>query len=176
MEVLKNIWNYVLPVGGGLTVGGILIAIGVLVVKLIIKKVDKKLDIDGALKRQEENADNLANKTVDRIKEVTFTHSIEPLVKSEMQRVYESANENVKQGLAEVHKENAAILAVIEAQAAYFDDSIVSEEKKATLHAAIENAKKIMETPVAEAVVDVAETAVESVKAKKSARKAEVIR
>lgn len=176
MEVLKNIWNWVLPIGGGATVGAILLAIFIPLIKAGVAKMFEKINIDGAIKKQSDAIDGAVNKAVERVQGVSFTHSIQPLVESELMKVGEAANEQIKTQISEMHKENAALLAVLKAQAAYFDDSIVSDEKKAALHNAIDTAEKIFVTPLAESTAEIAEVETEEVKAKKTHKKAEVIR
>lgn len=160
MEALHNIWNWALPVGG-ITLGAlILIALGLFAkgaIKGAVAKVFSKVNVDAAIARQTEAIDSAVNKAVDRVKEVTFLHSIQPLVESELAKVGEAANEQLEKRIEEMRRENASLLAVIESVACYFDDSIVSEEKKEACRAAIASAKSIFADKSVQGEVTVAD-------------------
>lgn len=51
-EVLNQIWGYVLPIGGGVTLGALIIAILVPTIKGVINKAVSKVDIAKSNKRQ----------------------------------------------------------------------------------------------------------------------------
>lgn len=135
MEVLNSIWNYVLPIGGGVTIGAVLIAIGSIVIKSVTEKVLKKVDI-------EKIETKAVEKGVEKVKAYTFKHNIQPLVNSELEKVVEVVDRKVDAKLDKVDKRYGDLILCIEKLANYFDNSIgVSEEKKAELKKAIENAK-----------------------------------
>lgn len=142
METLQQIWTYALPIGGGLTVGAIVIAIATFLFKNVLggqlTKQLNKIDIQA-----------IENKAVDgglkRIKEISFTQSIEPLVKAELVKISENANKDMKATIDELKAQNVQLLAVLKAFAAYFDNSIgVSDEAKLTLKDTIEGAEAVI--------------------------------
>ena len=65
MEVLDKIWAYVLPVGGGITLGAVIIAILVPVIKGVITRAVAKIDVEAVEKKA-------VDKGLDRIKTVSF--------------------------------------------------------------------------------------------------------
>lgn len=135
MEFLNQFWTTVLPaimsfLGG--TIGGAIIA-GL--VKGGVSKLVGSINV-------QKIADNATNKGLDKIKKVSFEHSIQPVVESELKKVNEASTELVKQELAEVKAGYANVIDILEKFATYFDGSIaVTDEKKAQLHKAIEEAK-----------------------------------
>lgn len=116
------------------------------------------------------------NAGIDRIKNVTFNHDIQPLVKSELEKVNEYATSFVKEELDCVKLQYTKFVNIIEALAKYFDNSIgVSEEAKEALKQAINDAKQFAEIsiPVESSVTienPVQTTEVESIKPKTSIR------
>ena len=135
MEFLNEFWVTILPaimsfLGG--TIGGAIIS-GF--VKGGVSKLVGSINV-------QKIADNATNKGLDKIKKVSFEHSIQPVVESELKKVNEASTELVKQELIEVKEGYANVIVILEKFAAYFDGSIaVTDEKKAELHKAIKDAK-----------------------------------
>ena len=157
MEKLRAFWEIIAPYISGGLMGGIVTMIILPFIRGKITKGFAKLNFDGFFKEMRAILIEEFNKVVERLKGTVLTHSIEPLVMSEMQKVHESANERIQATCDKIHAENAALLNVFAAQAAYFDDSTVGSEKKAALHAAITDAQALFAPVTVESVVEVAE-------------------
>ena len=163
MEWINQIWVWILGAVGGLTVGGIITAICVAFIKGKIAKMIAKVNFE----KIEEKA---VNKGLEKIKGVTFKHEIQPLVQSEMVKVNENAVKGLKNELKEIKAQYTHLVLINEKLAAYFDNSIVSEAKKAELHEAIEDAK---ETPLYVESVVLEEKLKEEYKPQQKAKKTE---
>ena len=148
METLKHIWEIIAPYFSGGVAGAIIGVIIIPFLKGTITKTTAKLNIDALLEKQDEAIENGVNKAVDRVKDITFKQSIQPLVESELKKVGEAANAQVADSVKSIRESNAAVLAAMKALGAYFDDSTVSEEKKAAFHEIIESAEKACMTEV----------------------------
>lgn len=142
MEILEKIWNYALPIGGGITVGAIVIVVLTFLFKNVLGgQLTKKLnEIDVAAIEKK-----AVDTGVSRLKEMSFTQSIEPLVKSELIKYTEIANGYLKEDIAVMQAQIGQLLSVLKALAAYFDNSIgVSDEAKAALKETIEGAEAVI--------------------------------
>lgn len=134
-EIFEKIMSYVLPIGGGVTVGAFLILIAKAVVKKYVGKLFDKLNVE----QIEEKA---VDKGVERVKAVVMQHDIAPLVTSELQKYTEEANKYTENQIADMRQDIKNLLAVLESGFAYFDNSIgVSESQKELLKEAIDKAK-----------------------------------
>ena len=107
MEFLNQFWTNILPaimsfLGG--TIGGAIIA------GLVKGGVSKLI---GSINVQK-IADNATNKGLDKIKKVSFEHSIQPVVESELKKVNEASTELVKQELIEVKAGYANVIEILE--------------------------------------------------------------
>lgn len=135
MEVLDKIWAYVLPVGGGITLGALIIAILVPVIKGVITRAVAKIDIDAVEKKA-------VNKGIDKIKTVSFKQSIQPVVESELKKVTEEANRYLEKQIDDLNSNYFKIIIILEKFAAYFDNSIaVSDATKDELRKALTDAQ-----------------------------------
>ena len=136
MDVLNTIWSYILPIGGGITVGAVIVAIATVLLRAMTTRALSKLDVD----KIEEKA---VNRGVERVKAISFKQSIQPLVESELKKVTETANDHTDKKLREVEKRLDTVINILSGLAAYFDNSIgVPEDAKEKLHNTILAAKK----------------------------------
>ena len=136
MEILNTIWQYVLPIGGGVTLGALIIGILVPVVKGTVSKLIDRINVE----KIEEKA---VNAGVEKIKTVSFKQSIAPLVKSELVKVVEVVDDKIDEKLDDVDKRYAQIVNILAKLSAYFDNSIaVSEDAKQELRDALADAAK----------------------------------
>lgn len=134
MEFLNQIWVWIVGAIGGLSITGIITAIIYGVLKGGFSKAIAKIDVDGI-------ADKATDKGVERIKNISFTQSIQPLVESELKKVTEQANEYIENALKQTQENYIKLLKVLEKLSAYFETSVyVSEETKNELKQAIEDA------------------------------------
>ena len=77
------------------------------------------------------------------VKSMSFKHDIQPIVESELKKVYEYSVAVCEKEIDVVKGQYARILGVLEALSKYFDNSIgVSEEAKEELKSAIAEAKE----------------------------------
>lgn len=135
MEWLNQIWVWVLGGFAGITVGGIVTAICAGFIKGSVSKAVSKIDV----KKTQERA---VEEGLKKIKGVTFKHSIQPIVESEMTKINEKAIDTIKERLDEIKAEYTMIICIFKKFAAYFDDSLVSDSKKADLRQAIAEAEE----------------------------------
>lgn len=148
MELLNTIWGYVLPIGGGLTVGAIIVAIALPILKGSVTKIISRLNVEEIEKKAVERG-------VEQVKNISFTQNIQPLVKSELVKVTEAVTAELKSNIEKVHNDYISILAIMEKLSAYFDNSIaITDEAKKALKDEIEKAKNAIVTPDIINVVD----------------------
>lgn len=140
MEFLNEIWMWIVGILGGVSYTGIVSAVIYGCLKGGFNKTLQKMNI-------EKINENLANKQMERIKQVSFKQNIQPIVESELKKVTETANEYIKKQLEEVQKKYDNVIAVLEKFYAYFDDSLVSDSKKQDLKQALQDAKTETSTP-----------------------------
>lgn len=145
MEIFNEIWVWLVATVGGLSITGILSAVIYGCLKGAFNKTIAKINV-------EKIADSATEKGVERVKKISFTHSIQPLVESELKKINENSVEVLKKSLAEVEKQYDKVILILEKLAAYFDNSIgVSDEAKEELKKAVLSAKN--EPTQAESVV-----------------------
>ena len=162
MEVLDIIWQYIAPIFGGLSIAGVISAIIYGCLKGAFNRTISKINT-------EKIAKDAVDKGVEKVREVSFKHNIQPIVQSELKKVTEEANEYLKQELESVKEQYAKLLNVLGKFAAYFDNSIgVPDEAKQELKQALLDAK--IEPKTDEIVVD-SEIVVEDTKSAEKATK-----
>ena len=139
MDDLANIWNMIAPY---VTNGAIWGAIASILGACISRAIKKSKNETTAALNTKVVANEVKQEIKDDIKNISFEQNIQPLVKSELKKVTEEANEYVKQQLKETQEGYNKLLNCLEKLSAYFDNSIgVSDEAKAELKQAIEEAK-----------------------------------
>lgn len=146
MDIFSQVWVWVASVAGGITFAGVITAIIYGCLKGAFSKTISKINV-------QKIADDATEKGIERVKKVSFTHSIEPIVESELQKINEKSSALIKEELKVVQDKYDKLVDVIEKLSAYFDNSIgVPELAKKELREAIENAKD--KAPVAECKVE----------------------
>ena len=136
IDIFSQIWVWVASVAGGITFAGIITAILYGCLKGAFSKTISKINV-------QKIADEATEKGVERVKKVAFTHSIEPLVESELEKINEKSTALIKDELASVQAKYDKLVNVLDKLAAYFDNSIgVSDKAKKELHEAVEGAKE----------------------------------
>lgn len=154
MEILNQIWNYALPIGG-FTVGAIIIAIGSVLLKGSVTKAFEKKASELDLAKIEQAA---VDKGIEKVKEISFKQSIQPLVNSELEKVYENVARHFEELSNELAKKQEQTIDILEKLSAYFDNSVgVPDTVKAELKKAIAIAKDKPITEVETTVEEVAE-------------------
>ena len=145
MEFLNEIWVWIMSAIGGLSLSAIISSIIYGCLKGAFNKTLSKINVESI-------ADKATEKGIERVKKVSFTHNIQPLRESGLEKVNEKAVETLREELFKLDNKYNNIINIIEKQAAYFDNSIgVPEEKKAELKQAIVEAQN--KPVVAESVV-----------------------
>ena len=145
MEFLNEIWIWIMSAIGGLSLSAIISSIIYGCLKGAFNKTISKINVESI-------ADKATEKGIERVKKVSFTHNIQPLVESGLEKVNEKAVETLREELVKLDNKYNNIINILEKQAAYFDNSIgVPEEKKAELKQAIVEAQN--KPVVAESVV-----------------------
>lgn len=138
-EILQEIWNTIAPYVAGGTLGStILVSVVLILRSAIVKRIDGVKDgVNNQVISSEVSKDLL-----EKIKNISFEQNIQPIVQSELKKVTEEANTYLKQQLKETQEGYDKLLNCVEKLAMYFDNSIgVSDEAKAELKDAIEQAR-----------------------------------
>lgn len=164
---LNQIWNTIAPYVTGVSLSAVVTAVVCGFLKGAIGKTMSKLNV-------EKISQNATEKGIEKIKNVSFTQSIQPLVVSEMKKVAEQAEEISKQELIKVQEKYDKIIVILSKLSAYFDDSIgVTETAKEELRQALItalNAPTTAESVIVEEIPK--EVASEPLKAKEKPKKA----
>ncbi len=170
MEIFNEIWVWLVATLGGVSITGIISAVIYGCLKGAFNKTISKINV-------EKIAQDATEKGVEKVKKISFTHSIQPLVESELKKINEQSVEVLKQSLADVASQYNKVILILEKLSAYFDNSIgVSDNAKEELKQAISEAKN--EPTTAESVVDeiVEPTPKQAVDPKESAKKSNIER
>jgi hypothetical protein len=150
---VNTILTYVVSIFSGISVGGLISAIIYGCLKGAFSRTIAKIDVDKAEKAA-------VDKGIEKIQNVTFTHSIQPLVESELKKITEEANAYIKRELEETQRRYLLLVDCVAKLAAYFDNSIgVPDSAKEALKEALEIAENAPVEPApVESVVVVEET------------------
>ena len=145
MEFLNELWVWILSAVGGVSLSAVISAVIYGCLKGAFNKTISKINV-------EQIADKATEKGVERVKKVSFTHNIQPIVESELKKINENSVEVLKKELADVQDKYDNVINILEKLACYFDNSIgVADEKKVELKQAIAKAQN--KPMVAESVV-----------------------
>lgn len=136
-EIFSNVWTWI---------AGVIGMIGVPTITGIIAAFSAMARQRKITQNYYDSVENLVDKAtnagIDRIKNITFKNDIQPLVESELKKVYEYSIAVLETSLKAVQGQYGHVVEVLEALSKYFDNSIgVSDEAKAELKQAIEEAK-----------------------------------
>lgn len=135
MEFLSQFWVLIASIIGSVSLTTILVFVLKIGVGSQVKRFLSKINV-------EKIADKATEKGIQRVKKVSFTHSIQPLVESGLERVNEKSNQYIDAAIKRMEDKLDSIILIQEKQAAYFDNSIgVSETAKQELRDAISEAK-----------------------------------
>lgn len=151
MEFLNEIWVWIMSAIGGVSLSAIISAIIYGCLKGAFNKTISKINVESI-------ADKATEKGVERVKKVSFTHNIQPLVESELKKINEHSVEVLKKELADVQAKYDNVINILDKLACYFDNSIgVAEEKKEELKQVIakaQNKPMVAESVVVEELVE----------------------
>ena len=147
MEILNEIWVWIVSALGGVSLAGVISAAIYGCLKGAFSKTISKINV-------EKIAKDATDKGIDKVKAVSFSHSIQPLVESELKKINELSVEVVKKELNEVKAEYKTLINIVKKLSAYFDNSIgVSDTAKQELKQAIAEAENEPIEPTNYAVV-----------------------
>lgn len=156
MEILNEIWVWIVSALGGVSLAGVISAAIYGCLKGAFSKTISKINV-------EKIAKDATDKGIDKVKAVSFSHSIQPLVESELKKINEMSVEVVKKELNEVKAEYKTLINIVKKLSAYFDNSIgVSDTAKQELKQAIAEAENEPIEPTNYAVVGKVEEEVEA--------------
>lgn len=165
MEILNQIWVWIGTAVGGISLAGIISAIIYGSLKGAFNRTISKINV-------QKIAEQATEKGVDKVKKISFTHSIQPIVESELKKVNEYYVEVLKIYMEETAKRYDNVIKVLEKLSAYFDNSIgVNETAKQELKQVIAEAKN--EPILAESVVieeNIKETQIKAVEPEKNTK------
>ena len=147
MEILSSVGLWIAGIVAGVSIPTIIGTVFYLVAKGSVTRLISKVNV-------QKIADQATEKGIERVKKVSFTHNIQPLVESELEKINEKSNEHIEKTIVGMEKKLDAIIEIQEKQARYFDNSIgVTDEAKKELKEAIEKAKITPVEPI-ESVIE----------------------
>lgn len=161
MEIINGVWSWLAPLLGTVTVSGVIGFVVTLITKAIMKRFIAKINV-------EKVATEATNKGIEKIKQIDFKHNIEPIAKSELKKVSEEANARIEEQMGIMKKQYQMMLNVFVKFSAYFEDSMISDQKKAELHEALSEA---LGAPVEPAIEEVGTITIEETKHAKESQK-----
>ncbi len=145
MEKLNEIWQLIAPYVTGISVSGIIAAV---IYGCLKGAFSKTINTTVGKINVEKISEQATDKGIEKIKNISFTQSIQPLVESELKKITEAANQYINTALNKTQEQYTKLITVLQALAAYFDNSIgVSEEAKQQLRTAIESAESLKIKP-----------------------------
>lgn len=162
MEWLNSVWEYVVPIGGGITIGAIVVAILSAILKGFTTKFTEKVNLQAIEQKAVDSG-------IDKLKNVSFKQTIQPVVESGLKKVSEEANARIDEHLAETELRYQKLITIMEKFACYFDGAVgVSQEVKDDFKQAIKDAQIDTVDETLTAVEEVKETAKTATKAKET--------
>ena len=162
MEIFSSVGLWIAGVVASVSIPTIIGTVFYLIAKGSVTRLISKVNV-------QKIAEQATEKGVERVKKVTFTHNIQPLCESELEKINEKSNEHIEKTVAKMEKKLDAIIEIQEKQARYFDNSIgVTEDAKKELKEAIEKAKTTHVEPVESVIVEEATKEEKVVEVKKN--------
>lgn len=143
MEWLEIIKQSLIGILGGLSISAILTAIILGCIKGIGEKISKKINV-------EKITENAVEKGIDKVKSISYTQTVQPVLESGLEKVNEKSAEFINKKYDELKQDYRNIVDILKSLASYFDDAFgVPDHKKEKLHQAIEKAEnKVVEPQV----------------------------
>lgn len=133
-EILTKIAPYFI----GVSLGGVITGIIVLVAKGFLKGVVTKLLSTFNAKKI---CDTAVEKGIEKIEKITYEHDITPVVVSQMEIVQEKNKEFYEKKEKRDKQRYETIINLLQCQKDYFDDSLVSQDKKDKYQTELDKAK-----------------------------------
>lgn len=116
------------------------IAIIGLILKFVLARRERKR-IASDSNKIDEGFDKLTNK----LKEVSFNQTLEPIAKSELEKINEKCDERLEKALVRMEQKYLVLIDIIEKLSHIFDNSLVPQNVKDELQNAIKSAKEEIE-------------------------------
>lgn len=138
-ELIKEILLWAGIGVGGITLGSVVGGIAFVCLKGAFQRLIAKINVEKVVK---ETVDTTVSETVGRVKKVSFSHNIQPLVESELVKINERNDERLTKAIAKLYEKQEKQIKIMEKFYAYFDNSMVSDEVKKELKDAIDEAKE----------------------------------
>lgn len=136
MEILTQVWTWIISILSGVTVAGIVSAIVYGCIRGSFKRTIAKINIKDVCKET-------IKETLKDMKTITYTQNIQPLVESGLEKVNEKSAQFINEKNKQLEARYDKLIKIMEKLSAYFDNSIgVSEQAKAELKEAIKEAKQ----------------------------------
>ena len=162
MEILSSVGLWIAGIVAGVSIPTIIGTVFYLVAKGSVTRLISKVNV-------QKIADQATEKGIEKVKKVSFTHNIQPLCESELQKINEKSNEYINESVKRLEAKLDKVILIQEKQAKYFDNSIgVSDEAKKELKEAIEKAKSDFVEPVESVVVEETKEEPKQVEVKKN--------
>lgn len=172
-ELIKNAWFWVVTTIGGGSVIGLIVMACITVARGKIAKFISQINVKEIYEKV--HAEAFAD-IQNSVKELTFKHSIQPVLESGLEKINEKADERVLKYVSKLERKLDLLHEENKALARYFDNSIgVSDEAKDNLKKAVENydnQKSIIE-PEIEEEVKIEEIVIEQQKPEKNTQEIE---
>ena len=163
LQDLQALWDKIAPYVSGITIGGIVSCLFYAFFSGSIKKFINKISIG-------EMVDETVDKSMERIKDLSISVELQPLVAQELDKITEKVDIYLERTNKEVIGKVDKLIECFGKLAAYFDNSIaVPQEIKDELHIAIEEAKETKET-IVNTEIEVKPLMVDKKQAKKLAK------
>lgn len=159
MEFLSGIGLWIVSALGGISLTGILTTVIWGCLNGAFKRTISKINV-------QKIADQATEKGVEKVKKISFTHSIQPIVESELKKINEEYTETLRTTLEDVSKKYDNLINIIKKLSAYFDNSIgvpetAKQELKTALIEAENKAVEVESVVVEENIVETPKQAVE---------------
>lgn len=136
VEEIQALWNTISPYLAGITIGGIISCLFYAFFSGSIKKFINKIQIGDMIQKTIDG-------TMERVKDLTISVELQPLVATELDRIKYEVSESNKELFYDVMNKMDNLINCFEKLAVYFDNSIgVPQEAKDDLHNAIDEAKQ----------------------------------
>lgn len=135
MEFINEIWVWIATAIGGVSLAGIISTIIYACLRGAFNKTISKINV-------QKIAELATDKGIEKIKNVSFEHSIQPLVESGLEKINEKALSILNEQLKLIQGKYDKLVNVLDKLSAYFDNSIgVTDNAKQELKEAISEAK-----------------------------------
>lgn len=136
---INAIWDAIAPYVTGTGIGAIIGGIMFACLKGAFEKTISKVNY-------EKTAEKMCNKTLEKVKTVSFSQNIQPMVEDEMKKVLKVMNEHLDETVGKTQDNYEALLNVMIALSAYFNNGYgIPEEVKENLNKAIKEAQETVE-------------------------------